>query len=347
MRFLAVIILLSNLWGQAWTDYLRSPVKWAVGLTNGYDNNVLRLSAIEKDDAALNQTILGGTKTFDSHYVRFSLSGLKMIQLGDREKRIQFFAKSNLSNYIQYKHRQYWSGYVKASYHWGAYRRLEYMLRHLDNYYMRHYKDLDITVNQLFACSFTDREQRLLISHPIKLRLWITGSVSYTQRYYDRSFTEFDSDIITTALKVSKRFRDFGTVSVEGKYGIADNITFEKVAKSSNLDRSYRHMELYLPMSYDQGVLGLKEVGFSLRADFRQYGVEDISDPLHSGRSHRETKFDIWGEKSLKENLMISCTIRFRNRYTDSRHDCVSELKSLDQLHAWISIEWKMLYDRY
>ena len=125
MRFLAVIILLSNLWGQAWTDYLRSPIKWAVGLTNGYDNNVLRLSAIEKDDAALNQTILGGTKTFDSHYVRFSLSGLKKIQLGDREKQIQFFAKSNLSNYIQYKHRQYWIGYVKASYHWGAYRRLE------------------------------------------------------------------------------------------------------------------------------------------------------------------------------------------------------------------------------
>tara|TARA_Y100001947_G_scaffold1394_1_gene1269 strand:- start:563 stop:1228 length:666 start_codon:yes stop_codon:yes gene_type:complete len=221
------------------------------------------------------------------------------------------------------------------------------MVSHLNDYYMRHYKDLDITVNQLFTCSFTDREQRLLVSHPIKLRLWVTGSISYTQRYYDRSFTEFDSDIITTTLKVSKRFRDFGTISVEGIYGIADNITFEKVAKSSNLDRSYRHMELYIPMSYDQGVLGLKEVGFSLRADFRQYGVEDISDPLHSGRSHRETKFDIWVEKNLKENLMISCTIRLRNRYTDSRHDWVSELKSFDQLQAWISIEWKMLYDRY
>ena len=346
MRYIA-IILLSNLWGQTWVDYLRSPVKWTVGLTNGYDNNVLRLSPIEIDNAALNQTILGGAKTFDSHYVRFFLSGLKKIQLADREKKIQLFFKSNISNYIHYKHRQHWSGYVKASYHWGAYRRLEYMVSHLNDYYMRHYKDLDITVNQLFNCSFTDREQRLLVSHPIKLRFWVTGSISYTQRYYDRSFTEFDSDIITTTLKVSKRFRDFGTISVEGIYGIADNITFEKVAKSSNLDRSYKHMELYLPITYDQGVLGLKEVGFSLRADFRQYGVEDISDPLHSGRSHRETKFDIWGEKNLKENLMISCTIRFRNRYTDSLHDWVSELKSFDQLQAWISIEWKMLYDRY
>ena len=346
MRYIA-IILLSNLWGQTWIDYLRSPVKWTVRLTNGYDNNVLRLSSIEKDNAALNQTILGGAKTFDSHYVRFSLSGQKKIQLADREKQIQLFFKSNISNYIHYKHRQHWSGYAKASYHWGAYRRLEYMVSHLNDYYLRHYKDLDITVNQLFTCSFTDREHRLLVSHPIKLRLWVTGSLSYTQRYYDPSFTEFDSDITMTALKLSKRFRDFGTVSVEGIYGIADNITFGKVAKSSNLDRSYRHMELYLPMSYDQGLLGLKEVGFSLRADFRRYGVEDISDPLHSGRSHRETKFDIWIEKNLKENLMISCTIRFRNRYTDSRHDWVSELKSFDQLQAWISIEWKMLYDRY
>ena len=57
MRYIA-IILLSNLWGQTLVDYLRSPVKWTVGLTNGYDNNVLRLSPIEKDNAALNQTIL-------------------------------------------------------------------------------------------------------------------------------------------------------------------------------------------------------------------------------------------------------------------------------------------------
>ena len=221
MRYIA-IILLSNLWGQTLVDYLRSPVKWTVGLTNGYDNNVLRLSPIEKDNAALNQTILGGAKTFDSHYVRFSLSGLKKIQLADREKQIQLFFKSNISNYIHYKHRQHWSGYVKASYHWGAYRRLEYMVSHLNDYYMRHYKDLDITVNQLFTCSFTDREQRLLMSHPIKLRRWVTGSIRFTQRYYDRSFTEFDSDIITTTLKVSKRFRDFGMISVEGIYGIAD-----------------------------------------------------------------------------------------------------------------------------
>ena len=97
MRYIA-IILLSNLWGQTWIDYLRSPVKWTVRLTNGYDNNVLRLSPIEKDNAALNQTILGGAKTFDSHYVRFSLSGHKKIQLADREKQIQLFFKSNISN---------------------------------------------------------------------------------------------------------------------------------------------------------------------------------------------------------------------------------------------------------
>ena len=94
-------------------------------------------------------------------------------------------------------------------------------------------------------------------------------------------------------------------------------------------------------------MLGFEAVGFSLRTDFRQYKVEDIGDPLHSGRSHKETKFDIWGKKNVKENLMISCTIRFRSRFTDSHYDWVSELKSFNQIQAWISIEWKMLYDRY
>ena len=69
-----IIILTSFLWGQNWMNYLNSPIKWTVGLTNGYDNNVLRLSGIEKSDTALDESIMGGVDTFDSHYARFSLS---------------------------------------------------------------------------------------------------------------------------------------------------------------------------------------------------------------------------------------------------------------------------------
>ena len=344
---LIVILSFSILCGQSWTDYLHSPIKWTVGLTNGYDNNVLKLSSVEKKDAALEGDILGGADTFDSHYTRFSMSGLKKIQLAERKKQIQFYAKGNISNYTQNENRRYWSGNLKATYRWGSYRKLEYSIRHLDSYYIRHYIDRDVSTDELASCSFTDREQRILVSYPIKRRLWTSGFVSYTQRYFDKPFTEFDLDIVTTALKISKKFRGFGTIAIEGKYGIADNITFGKTAKASDLDRSYKHFEWYIPVSYSQGIDVLDEVGISLRLDIRLYGAETMGDPLHSGRSHEEVKWDIWGEKELSENLTLKGSLRYRKRSTDSRFDWVSKLKTFDQVQAWVILEWDMIYDRY
>jgi len=337
---LIVIISFSILCGQSWTDYLHSPIKWTVGLTNGYDNNVLKLSSVEKKDAALEGDILRGADTFDSHYARFSLSGLKKIQLADRKKQIQFYAKGNISNYTQNENRRYWSGNLKATYRWGSYRKLEYSIRHLNSYYIRHYIDRDVSTDELASCSFTDREQRILVSYPIKRRLWTSGFVSYTQRYFDKPFTEFDLDIVTTALKISKKFRGFGTIA-------AENITFGKTAKASDLDRSYKHFEWYIPVRYSQGIGVLDEVGISLRLDIRLYGAETMGDPLHSGRSHDEVKWDIWGEKKLSENLTLKGSLRYRKRSTDSRYDWVSKLKTFDQVQAWVILEWDMIYDRY
>ena len=344
---LIVILSFSILCGQSWIDYLHSPIKWTVGLTNGYDNNVLKLSSVEKKDAALEGDILGGADTFDSHYTRFSMSGLKKIQLAERKKQIQFYAKGNISNYTQNKNRRYWSGNLKATYHWGSYRKLEYSIRHLDSYYIRHYIDRDVSTNELASCSFTDRDQRILVSYPIKRRLWTSGFVSYTQRYFDKPFTEFDLNIVTTALKISKKFRGFGTIAIEGKYGIADNITFGKTAKASDLDRSYTHVEWFVPISYNQNFFGFDNVGFSMRRDIRIYGAETLADPLHSGRSHEEVKWDVWGEKNLSENLTLKGSLRYRIRTTNSQFEWVSELKTFDQVQAWVILEWDMIYDRY
>ena len=344
---LIVILSFSILCGQSWIDYLHSPIKWTVGLTNGYDNNVLKLSSVEKKDAALEGDILGGADTFDSHYTRFSMSGLKKIQLAERKKQIQFYAKGNIYNYTQNENRRYWSGNLKATYHWGSYRKLEYSIRHLDSYYIRHYIDRDVSTNELASCSFTDRDQRILVSYPIKRRLWTSGFVSYTQRYFDKPFTEFDLNIVTTALKISKKFRGFGTIAIEGKYGIADNITFGKTAKASDLDRSYTHVEWFVPISYNQNFFGFDNVGFSMRRDIRIYEAETMGDPLHSGRSHEEVKWDIWGEKELSENLTLKGSLRYRKRSTDSRFDWVSKLKTFDQVQAWVILEWDMIYDRY
>ena len=72
-----------------------------------------------------------------------------------------------------------------------------------------------------------------------------------------------------------------------------------------------------------------------------------MGDPLHSGRSHEEVKWDIWGEKELSENLTLKGSLRYRIRTTNSQFEWVSELKTFDQVQAWVTLEWDMIYDRY
>lgn len=343
--YLIFILSVSN--GQPWTDYLNSPINWTLGITNGYDNNVLRLSNIEKQNAALNQSMMGGTETFDSHYSRISMNGFKKIQLNDRKKQLNISMNGQYSYYSQNNHRRYWSGDFDMDYRWGLYRKLKYSLRHLDSYYIRHYIDRDVSTDQTASCNFTNREQELLFSYPLKLRLWATGFVSYTQRYFDRPFTEFDLDIFNTAIKISKAFKKVGTAAIQLEYGVADNITFGQTAKASALDRSFTHFEWYIPLTYHRGFGVFDEAGISFRRDFRRYKGEELNDPLHSGRSHVDKQWDIWGEKELGENLKINGTIRYRKRTTQSQYDWVSDLKSFDQIQAWLTLEWDMIYDRY
>ena len=46
-------------------------------------------------------------------------------------------------------------------------------------------------------------------------------------------------------------------------------------------------------------------------------------------------------------DAFINDTVRYRKRTTNSQFDWVSELKTFDQVQAWVTLEWDMIYDRY
>ena len=68
---------------------------------------------------------------------------------------------------------------------------------------------------------------------------------------------------------------------------------------------------------------------------------------MHSWRNHKDSKFNFWAERKINESFLIKTSLRYRNRKTESQFNWVSELKTFHQWQAWISIEWKMVYDRY
>ncbi|MED5317262.1 MAG: hypothetical protein VX744_05865, partial [Candidatus Neomarinimicrobiota bacterium] len=73
----------------------------------------------------------------------------------------------------------------------------------------------------------------------------------------------------------------------------------------------------------------------------------DPDDPLHSGRNHLDTKYDLWLKKIITETVNVTLTGRYRTRVTDSGYEWVEDLKSFQLLQMWCKIEWDLIYDRY
>ena len=212
---------------------------------------------------------------------------------------------------------------------------------------MRHYINRDIGNNTYEPCLFTDRSQNFLISQKFSKQSWSNFSLGYIQRYYDKPFTEFDLDIFYLRGKQNFRLKRFGKISIQYESGRALSKSNESPIRPSSFDRSYSFSELYIPTVINKNLIIVDELGLSYRLENRKYDAEDLNDPLHSGRSHQDSKYDIWIKKQIFEDMKIKLALRMRDRSTDSSYNWVSDLKSFNQLQTWISIEWKIDYDKY
>jgi len=323
-----------------------TPIEYTIGISGGYDNNVMRFSKNEFNVAAMDLDLMGGASTFDSFVYRIGISGKKSIwESGKKELFINGMA--NWADYRNNPERKYWSGGLDATYRWGSYKNIKYSLRHLDSFYLRHYVDRDISIETLAPCAFTDRNQSIIFSNKLGRRTWVNLSAGYLQRYYDQPFTEFNLDIKFGRWKINKKIKKFGTVAIQYEFGRAQNQSHFLPDRPSSFNRSYDTGEWYIPIKIQKGIPFLNELGVSLRSETRVYEAEDPDDPLHAGRNHVDSKYDIWVKKNLSETLTVTVSGRYRTRKTESIYDWVTDLKSFYQLQFWCKMEWDLIYDRY
>jgi len=334
-----IIVILSSLSGG-------TPFEYTLGLTGGYDGNVMRFSKDEFNDAAQVIEIMGGSSTFDSFVTRLSFSGKKsFIFFGDKGLNFRLFYST--SNYTNTPEKKYWSGGLDVSYKWGSYKNIKYSLRHLDHFYLRHYIDRDISTGELSPCFFTDRNQSILLSQRVSIQSWFNIGVGYLQRYYSRPFIEFDLDIYYLKGKFNHKIKRYGTIALQVKRGRAVGESHFLPEMPSSFDRSYETIEWFAPLKMNKKIHFLDEIGISARLEHRVYDAEDPNDPLHAGRSHLDSKYDFWFAKRVNENMKITVSTRYRTRSTDSKYDWVKDLKSFNQMQCWFKIEWNMIYDNY
>ena len=339
IQIIASYIILS--WTLAGT-----PLDYAIQFTTGYDSNVMRFSTDEFRQAALVSDVMGGADTFDSFVYRLGLLGNKSFW-NSRKKEFIISGNIHWTDYHHHPQRKYGSSGFGMQYRWGPYQNIKYSLRHLDQFYLRHYVNRDISNVSLSASSFTDHNQIITITQKTGRREWFNLTIGFLQRYYEKPFTEFDLDIYYVRGKLNRRINNFGTVAFQLERGSADNITFGKTAKASALNRSYQTMEWYFPVRVKHKIPYMDEVGISARRETRIYAAEDPDDPLHAGRSHIDSKYDLWLKKNIIESVNVVLTGRYRTRVTNSGYEWVEDLKSFQLLQLWCKIEWELLYDQY
>ena len=323
-----------------------TPLNLHISYHSGYDSNVMRFSLKEIENVSGNKNVMGGANTFDSYINKINTRLQKTIFEIDK-KELSISSSFNLSSYAHNPNKSYWSGNFSTVYKWGSYRNLKYSLRHLNSYYLRHYTDRDVSRSSLRACFFSDRNQIITITLPIRKRIWYTIGTGYLQRYYDNTFTEFDLDIYYARLRLNKRIKKFGTVSLQVDRVSAENVTYNKTAVSSNFDRSYDAIEWYIPIKMDRSLSYFNQAGLSFRQEIRVYEAEALDDALHSGRNHKDLKIDLWLNKKISDRLEITLSSRFRKRDTESSYDWVKDLKSFKQMQLWCKIKWAFTYDNY
>lgn len=338
-KILNLLLFVTLLFGATPTEYVLS-------ISTGYDNNVMRFSEKDFTEALVNPKILGNATTYDSYILKVSLRGKKTIYK-NKNNEIIFKGNFSTSDYRNNKNKKYWNGGGDIEYKWGSYKNIRYSIRHLNSYYLRHYINRDIGNSSYEPCLFTDRNQSFSISQKFSKQTWSNVSLGYIQRYYDKPFTEFDLDIFYLRGKQNFRLKKFGIIAIQYESGRASSNSNESPLRPSSFDRSYNYSELYIPMVKNKNLILVDELGMSYRLENRKYDAEDFNDPLHSGRSHQDSKYDAWMKKQIFEDMKVKLAFRIRDRSTVSSYNWVSDLKSFNQLQTWISIEWKIDYDKY
>ena len=343
MVFLRIIyfkmILMSLTFGK-------TPIEYGFSFSSGYDDNVMRLSLKEVSEVSSNPDIMGGAKKLDSFTSKIGLFSKKSLwQWGKKE----LVLKGNIhwADYYHSQYKKYWSGGLDIIYKWGSYKNVKYTLRHLDDFYLRHYINRDISNTEASPCLFSDQNQKITITYLVHKPYWANLSIGYLQRYYKIPFTEFDLDIIYFKSKISRKIKNIGSISFQIENGFAKSKSHLREYRPSSFNRSYEMMEWFLPLAIRPKNIFFKEFGLSIRQENRRYMAEELNDPLHSGRDHLDTKYDIWFKKKINETVSATLSNRFRTRKTNSKYDWVSDLKSFDQFQVWIKIEWEFVYDKY
>ena len=325
---------------QSVVNRFRVPIYFTPSITLGYDSNFLRLSEIDKTDASTELSILGDSKTFDSEIIRPELKFQYSPVLSAKHE-TNFIINLASVVFNQSKNKSYSSYGVRFEQHLGPYQWIKIGYSLQPELLLRYYKDHDIISTQLLPCTFSNETIYISYTYPIIKKTWLRLKGKKNNQYYNKHFTEFDTDIFSAELRLTTSYFRKNKFTLFFENGIGKNISYNSGLLTTGLDRSNKYIQfgglwVYYPSKF------LKSVVLYFTDNQRTYLGEDIHDPLHGGREHEDIQVQIRLKKELTPNFDIELRSKFRTRKVFSEFEWVEELKSFNRYEFSMKISYSI-----
>ena len=216
----------------------------------------------------------------------------------------------------------------------------------MPDYYLREYRDRDTGEAQ--SCAFNDHQARIGFTIKLTKNLKATMQAEYEQLYYNKYFTEYDSESWLYELKLEQRVGRSLRFSMGYGFKTADNIGFNQ-AQALYPDMTGEFMEdtEYGDSSYEADIyfteLRYRVRDFVLNEDLwlklqyklrkRYYTTNNRleTDPFHAGRHDDRSRWIISATQDLNKLMEIGIEYTYESRDTESYYQPVIDAKNFSQ----------------
>jgi len=305
----------------------------------------------EKDIKEKNPELLGLSSTVDSPVFKPQLKILYSPYLLEGYQ-TNFSVSLNHSNYTQSQQKKFSIAAMSLSVKLKPYSWVKAGYRMIPQYYLRKYRDRDVSLTEYKNCIFTSDKFYVSYSHPLSVipKGWVQTVLERTTELYNPGFTEFDLKKITIIGDINFRIWKRKKVKLSYSHTRAENISYNSSLPSTNVDRSYIADKFKITLSGNVKALPIiKKLGISQSLEQRFYDLNSTHFSFDNWKNYIDGRTNLWVDWRTNHHVNVRTKCQYRWRDADSNiagnFEWVEEVKSYHKIEFWVEFGYNFTWD--
>lgn len=214
---------------------------------------------------------------------------------------------------------------------------------YMPDYYLREYHDKDL--NDYYSCAFDDHQAGAGVGYKLNKKLEFSLSGEFEQIYYNKFFTEYDSELWSGNAGIDYKFTNNIRGLLNVSYAVSENVGYKSASASAGLNAN--EDTEYGDSSYDEETyqaelrcrlkdfLSKQDLWMSLQYKLRHriYTTDNALtvDPYHSTRGDDRHRLILSLTRKITSKLESVLSYTREWRVTQSDYAPVKEVKDFTQ----------------